>query len=200
MSGNPVKSFGSLDDWSGTLPADAVFPFSQKPTAAYDGSRAFGSHRTNSKTGGLRLHAGLDNYQALYTPVHAISAGTVIAVDRDFVRKGKLYAASGAVVAVRHPSLGVVVRYGEVVQTPKSQYDVKVRVGQEVKAGDLLAFLEDVYRPAGAMLHAEVYSASLFSDGDTFNGGNIYARCSALMKPTELFKALLAAGNFAPAT
>ena len=115
-----------------------VFPFRHRPKESYhDRPRSFGCPR------GARSHAGCDLYAAPGTEILAVEDGVVI--------QG-LYLFYDVVYAIEilHPS--GTVRYGEI-----SGVAPGIKVGSQVKAGQVIAYVGKMKSVPQSMLHFEMY-------------------------------------------
>jgi murein DD-endopeptidase MepM/ murein hydrolase activator NlpD len=123
--------------------------------------------------GGSRLHAACDVYNPQGTPIHAVADGTVL-------DDGYAFYCSTDAVEVDHGTF--VVRYGEI--RPRS---AKVKKGQRVKAGQVIALtgvLDCYHQP---MLHFEMFSGKA-SGQLSRPGSGEFGRRSDLMNPTSWLK------------
>ncbi len=97
-------------------------------------------NRKHPLGGGIRFHKGVDFRADRGTPIQAVLDGTVIEAGN----RGLL----GLVVSLRHDN-GL-----ETVYAHNSR--IKVKVGQRVKQGDIIAYVGSTGRTTGAHLHFEV--------------------------------------------
>ena len=176
-----------------------------------------GGMRQFSWNRGKRLHAGCDLYAPLGTPVRAIAAGTVVYVSQTFTPGTVKEVASGA-IAVHHPSVQAVVRYGEVLRNvdygahqdqilrgydaaklPRPAVPVRAKsfaVGDPVLEGDVIGVVGKVARVAETMVHFELY-AEAAKDG-VLKGGGVYERVDSLLDPTDFLASLQEGGAVRP--
>lgn len=152
------------------------FPFWNKPALNFrTGARYFGARRS----GGRRQHAGVDLIAPFGTKIRAIADGVVVQSPYYF------YEGTNA-LEIRHPGIGVV-RYGE-ISIVKA---VKLKAGEQVKAGQLIAYVGRL-NSGSSMLHFELYSGASTSKGSlTVRGNPPYQRRKDLMNPTSLIEKLL---------
>ena len=108
------------------------------PTSGYISS-PFGK-RTDPFTGKIRFHKGLDFSNRPFTPIYAPADGVVVNTQEN--------GAFGEFLVIDH-GYEVVTRYGHL-----AKYEVKV--GQQVKRGDLVARMGNTGRSTANHLHYEV--------------------------------------------
>lgn len=145
-----------------------IFPLWIKPTASWkNGPRYFGCGRS-----GGRKHAGVDLYAPFGSKVRAIADGVIIQKPYYF------YDGTNA-LEVFHPGIGVV-RYGEISSSKK----VAVKAGQQVKMGELIAYVGLLDSLNMSMIHFELFGES--ARGKNLTGGGPYRRHPALKDPTPL--------------
>lgn len=155
----------------GNVPANPIadvnsyyFPLGFVPRLSYHtGGRRFGANRSH----GTRKHAACDLIASEGTKIYAIHDGTVIRGPYHFYRG--TYA-----IEVDHGDL--IARYCEIKSTAPG-----VRVGTEVNAGQLIAFVGKMYHDS--MLHFELYSGTA-SGALTQRSNPPYQRRSDLLNPT----------------
>lgn len=109
-----------------------------EPTGGYISS-PFGK-RTDPFTGKIRFHKGLDFSNRPFTPIYAPADGVVVNTE--------VNGAFGEFLVIDH-GYEVVTRYGHL-----AKYEVKV--GQQVKRGDLIARMGNTGRSTANHLHYEV--------------------------------------------
>lgn len=150
-----------------------IFPLPIKPTQNWhELPHAFGSPRENG-----RKHAGVDLYAPFKTPVYAIADGEVIRSPYAF------YDGTNA-LEVWHPGIGVV-RYGEI----SSSKVVALSKGEQVKEGEIIAYVGLLDSLQRSMLHFEIYSE--WAKGKMLTTANMpYKRISALLDPSPLINKL----------
>ena len=145
-----------------------TFPLPARPGQSYHVSpRSFGSARD----GGKRKHAGCDLYAAPGTAVLAVADGTV---------KRAIYPFYDVVFALEidHPGVGTV-RYGEIATTP-----VGLKVGDAVKAGQVIGTVGKMVSVKQAMLHFELYAGT--GQGQLTDRARApYMRRADLLDPTS---------------
>ena len=147
--------------------ANQVFPLRKRPAESYkDFGRAFGSQRS-----GGRFHAGCDLLADRGTEILAIEDGTVI--------EGPYYFYEGTyALEVKHAS-GLVVRYGEILQTvPRG-----ISPGARVSKGQVIAHVGQL-DSGYSMLHFEMYKGTV-NGGLTDSNQWPFQRRSDLMDPTS---------------
>ena len=157
-------------------PSQLYFPLNAVPAESYKtGARAFASYRTST-----RSHAGVDLYHPYLSPIRAIADGTVIQPAYSF------YDGTNA-LEVTHPGVGVV-RYGEI----SSGKVIKLKAGEAVKAGQLIAYVGFLDSLEKSMLHFELYTGT--AQGALTVRSNLpYQRRKDLKNPTELMDQLVKA-------
>ena len=143
-----------------------LFPLRKRPAYSYkDGGREFGAYRTES-----RLHAGCDLLAPEGTEVLAIDNGIVIQGPYKFY--DVVYA-----LEVKHDS-GIVVRYGEILQSvPRG-----ISAGARVSRGQVIGYV-GLMTSGSSMLHFEMYKGTV--NGELTTGSGPYRRRSDLMDPTS---------------
>jgi SH3-like domain-containing protein len=158
--------------------AQILFPLRKRPAYSYkDGGREFGACRS----GCSRLHAGCDLLAPKGTEVLAIDNGTVIQGPYHFY--DVVYA-----LEVKHDS-GIVVRYGEILQSlPRG-----ISPGARVSRGQVIGYV-GLMTSGSSMLHFEMYRGTV--NGELTTGSGPYRRRSDLMDPTPFLDAAL----FGPVT
>jgi len=144
------------------------FPLPTPPLANFrTGARYFGAPRS----GGRRLHAGVDLIAPFGTKIRAIADGVVIQAPYYF------YSGTNA-LEVDHPGIGVV-RYGE-ISISKA---VRLKGGDRVKAGEVIAYVGRL-ESGSSMLHFELYSGK--AKGSLTVGQGPYMRRRDLINPSTL--------------
>ena len=149
-----------------------LYPLTIRATADFHtGYRFFGSRRDH----GARKHAGIDLYAPVGTPVRAMADGVVIAVYA-------FYAGTHA-VEIRHSKH--IVRYGEVRSN-----SIKVKPGDKVVRGQIIAGVGKLHGIKNSMLHLEMYSNINDTSSLTVKGskGGIYKRRNDLINPTPFIE------------
>lgn len=111
-------------------------------------TRGYGNKR-DPFTGEMKLHAGVDISNRIGTPIIATAEGTVVTVGR---QRGGL----GKMVKIDHGN-GYMTVYGHLSE-------FKVKRGQKVKRGDVIALMGNTGHSTGPHVHYEV-----FKDGRTVN-------------------------------
>lgn len=148
------------------------FPLPSPPLANFrTGARNFGAGRS----GGRRLHAGVDLIAPVGTKIRAIADGVVIQAPYYF------YSGTNA-LEVDHPGIGVV-RYGE-ISISKA---VRLKAGDRVKAGEVIAYVGRL-ESGSSMLHFELYSGK--AKGALSVGQGPYMRRRDLINPSTLIDEL----------
>lgn len=99
----------------------------------------FGS-RTSAFTGGSEFHAGIDVVSRVGTPILAPADGVVITSGRE--------AGYGNIIEIRHVQ-GIITRYAH-------NHRNLVRVGQQVRRGDVIGEVGNTGRTTGPHLHYEI--------------------------------------------
>ncbi|QLB44510.1 M23 family metallopeptidase [Mannheimia pernigra] len=148
-----------------------LYPLPIRATADFHTNpRFFGAGRK-----GGRKHAGIDLYAPVGTSVRAIADGVVI-------RVYAFYAGTHA-VEVRHPNH--IIRYGEVRSN-----SIKVKPGDKVVQGQVLAEVGKLQGIKNSMLHLEMYSNINDTSSLTVKGseGGIYKRRNDLIDPTPFIE------------
>jgi murein DD-endopeptidase MepM/ murein hydrolase activator NlpD len=146
-----------------------IFPLEQRPRLSYhDAPRSFGASRDN----GARKHAGCDLYAPLMIPIYSVSDGKVI-------RGPYLFYGGVFAIDVRH-SDGYVVRYGEI-----SGVSGNITEGDEIKEGQLIAFVGHIVGMNISMLHFELFAGGAFEGHLTDLNFPPYFRRPDLMDPTN---------------
>jgi hypothetical protein len=142
-----------------------LFPLRKRPAYSYkEGGREFGAYRSES-----RLHAGCDLLAPEGTEVLAIDNGTVIQGPYEFY--DVVYA-----LEVKHDS-GIVVRYGEILQSvPRG-----ISAGARVSRGQVIGYV-GLMTSGSSMVHFEMYKGTV--NGALTTGSGPYRRRSDLMDPT----------------
>lgn len=146
------------------MPAIA-FPLRKRPEYSYKSNgREFGAWRS-----GDRLHAGCDLLADRGTEILAVEDGTVI--------QGPYYFYSNTyALEVEHDS-GIVVRYGEILQSlPRG-----IGPGARVSRGQVIAYV-GMLSSGSSMLHFELYRGT--ASGELTTGSGPYRRRSDLIDPT----------------
>ncbi|MCC6006633.1 MAG: peptidoglycan DD-metalloendopeptidase family protein [Rhodobacteraceae bacterium] len=115
-------------------------PFGYPVRAAHRFTSGFG-YRRDPKTGGRRLHAGIDLAAAQGTPILATASGVVT--------HAGWQGGYGRLVTIRH-SFGFETRYAHL-------HTISVRVGQRVSRGDRIGGMGTTGRSTGVHLHYEVH-------------------------------------------
>ncbi len=119
----------------------AKFPLAARPKESYhENPRNFGALRDH----GARKHAGCDLYAPPGTPIRAMEDGVVI-------RGPYLFYDVVFAIEVQHPS--GIIRYGEISKVAEG-----VKVGSQVKAGQVIAYVGKMVTVPQSMLHLEMYS------------------------------------------
>jgi len=103
-------------------------------------SSPFG-YRSNPVTGIYTLHAGVDLTNHIGTPIYAPAAGKVV--------EDEFSPSYGNTVLLQHGN-GLATRYAHMVQS-------KVKIGQQLKRGDLIGLMGNTGRSTGPHLHYEVH-------------------------------------------
>ena len=167
---NQEKADNFWDDRLGSW----IFPLSARPSNSLTTGQSLGSDRD----GGKRAHAGVDLIVPAGTEVIAMSSGSVI-------RVAPFYAGTDA-VEVLHTD-GTVVRYTEIKPS--------VKVGDNLKQGDVIGAVIANNQSGASMLHIEVYLGT--STGSLSNPNNKeydyldfknYERRSDLIDPMDVLK------------
>jgi len=114
-------------------------PFATPVKAAYRLSSAFGPRR-DPKTGGRRMHSGIDMAAPLGTPLYATADGVVTYAGWQ--------SAYGWLVKIQH-EFGIETRYAH-------QSRINVKVGQKVSRGDRIGDMGSSGRVTGVHVHYEV--------------------------------------------
>lgn len=142
-----------------------LFPLRKRPVYSYktDG-REFGAWRS-----GGRLHAGCDLLADRGVEILAVENGTVI--------QGPYYFYQGTyALEVNHDS-GIVVRYGEILQSvPRG-----IGPGARISRGQVIAYVGQL-STGSSMLHFEMYQGT--ASGELTTGSGPYRRRSDLLDPT----------------
>jgi SH3-like domain-containing protein len=149
-----------------------LFPLRKRPVYSYKTeARNFGAWRS-----GGRLHAGCDLLADRGTEILAIENGTII--------QGPYYFYSSTyALEVKHDS-GIVVRYGEILQTvPRG-----ISPGARVSKGQVIAYV-GLLDSGSSMLHFEMYKGT--ANGELTTGTGPYRRRSDLIDPTPFLDAAL---------
>ncbi len=149
---NPLKNSGHYN-----------FPLGYIPQSDYrKGGRRFGANRSD----GTRKHAGCDLIVPEGTKVYAVFDGTIT--------RGPYYFYHGTyAIEVDHGDF--VGRYCEIKKAAEG-----LRVGSEVKAGQLIAYVGKMY--TSSMLHFELYGGT--ATGPLTQSNPPYKRRSDLLDPT----------------
>jgi murein DD-endopeptidase MepM/ murein hydrolase activator NlpD len=157
-------------------PAQLYFPLKELPEESYKtGPRAFASYRTPT-----RIHAGVDLYHPMLSPIRAIADGTVVQPAYFF------YDGTNALEVI-HPGIGLV-RYGEISPVKV----VKFAAGEKVKAGQLIAYVGLLVSLKRSMIHFELYSNT--AAGPLTVRSNLpFQRRKDLVNPTSLVDKLVKA-------
>lgn len=145
-----------------------LFPLFQRPKESYkEGARRFGSNR-----GKGRKHAGIDLYAPVGTPVRAMADGVVLSTEH-------FYCGAHA-IEVAHENF--IARYGEV-----SKSNIKVKRGDKVRRGQVLAEVGKLAGIAYSMLHLEMFETTKSPSVKTLTqyGVGPYMRREDLMDPTS---------------
>jgi len=146
--------------------APLSFPLRKRPVLSYkDEGRQFGAFRS-----GTRLHAGCDLLATKGTEVLAIDNGTVI--QGPYLFYDVVYA-----LEVKHDS-GIVVRYGEILQS----VPLGISPGARVSRGQVIGYV-GLMTSGSSMLHFEIYKGNV--NGELTTGSGPYRRRSDLMDPTS---------------
>ncbi len=114
-------------------------PFSKPVKAGYRFTSAFG-YRNDPKTGGRRLHKGVDFAGPVGTPLYATADGTVTHAGWS--------SGYGRLVKIQH-EFGIETRYAH-------QRRIRVKVGQRVSRGERIGDMGASGRVTGPHLHYEV--------------------------------------------
>ncbi|WP_375691288.1 DUF5930 domain-containing protein [Pseudooceanicola sp. LIPI14-2-Ac024] len=114
-------------------------PFAVPVKAAYRFTSGFG-YRRDPKTGGRRMHAGVDFAGPVGTPLYATADGTVIHAGWS--------SGYGRLVKIKH-EFGIETRFGHMSR-------IAVKVGQKVSRGDRIGDMGASGRVTGPHLHYEV--------------------------------------------
>lgn len=102
-------------------------------------SSGFG-YRISPFTGTIQMHEGIDICNSVGTPIVAPADGLVVKVGREY--------GYGKVIKINH-GYGIVTRYGHL-------HKAHVKIGQQVKRGDLVGEIGNTGRSTGPHLHYEV--------------------------------------------
>lgn len=108
------------------------------------------SMRISPVSGTMLMHEGVDMAAPLGTPIHAVFAGQVTEVSEN--------SRSGALVTIRHTASDGSVFYSAYLH----QYmkDIKVKVGQQVSAGEQIGAVGSNGWSTGPHLHFEIHNSS----------------------------------------
>ena len=139
---------------------------STKPTSYKNGAGKFCANRDN----GTRLHAGSDLYSPVGTEVYATDDGTVRRVSEKFYRN------VGAIEITHATWVG---RYCEI--TPVKT----LKVGDKVKAGQLIGRVAKIEGLNISMLHFEMYDNHLDESPLTVVGYTKFNRRKDLLNPEK---------------
>ena len=137
-----------------------------KPTSYLSGAGAFGANRDN----GNRIHAGSDIYSKVGTEVYATDEGIVRRISNKF------YKNVGAIEIKHKTWIG---RYCEITPLPI------IKVGDMVKAGQLIGHIAKIDGLNISMLHFEMYDNDYDKSPLTVTGLNKYNRRADLINPTK---------------
>jgi peptidase M23-like protein/two component regulator with propeller domain len=135
---------------SAGAPRDPLTTWFRRPIAVTDNSFIDQTYRYGSTMGGtFQQHQGVDFNNPDGTPVYAIGAGTVVYAGR---------AEQGALtVALRHdPTVSAHGRRYRLFSTYYHNSALKVRVGQKVRKGALIAVVGNTGRATNDHLHLEI--------------------------------------------
>ena len=137
---------------------------STKPASYKSGAGAFGSNRTGRK------HAGCDLYAKVGTPVIASQDGIIRKISKPFYRN------VDAVEITHETCIG---RYCEISILES------LKVGQSVKAGDIIGYVAKIDGISESMLHFELYDNQ--DDLLPLTNRNVqpYQRRTDLVNPTK---------------
>lgn len=156
----------------------AIFPLPKLPDYPFDtGGRAFGAVMASR---GGRAHAACDLIIAADTEVYAVAAGTVHMAAYEFIPTSNHEIQA---IEIWHPSLGLLIRYGEIT------VESGLHKGDEVKEGQLIGKVTK--QAPSSMLHIEMYKSNQRSnlsenpagDYDNVTKAN-YKRRRDLVDPT----------------
>jgi len=149
------------------------FPLNSIPFESYKSRpRNFGAGRPKG-----RKHAGIDLYHPTNSPIRAIADGVVVLPSTGF------YLGTNE-LEIHHPGIGIV-RYGEISATKT----VKLKRGEKVKAGQVIAYVGYIKKLKMSMLHFELYAGT--AKGPlTVKSNKPFQRRTDLMNPTELMDEL----------
>ncbi len=114
-------------------------PFAHPVKGAFRFTSGFGNRR-DPKTGGRRMHKGLDFAAPLGTPLYATADGVVI--------KAGWNSGYGRMVTIKH-DFGIETRYAHMSK-------IRVKVGQKVSRGDRIGDMGSSGRSTGVHLHYEI--------------------------------------------
>lgn len=131
--GQPMSQAGpvSTEGWTGPL-----------GTAAYRGGDNYDQYRQYYNGGRGGRHKGVDLSAPMGTPIYAAKAGKII--------YGGPLGSYGNLVAIDHGD-GIQTRYGHAADR-----SIRVRAGQQVSAGQVIASVGNTGRSTGPHLHFEV--------------------------------------------
>lgn len=162
------------EDQNNSVPAGGlIYPLYKRAVLDFHGgARYFGARRS----GGKRLHGGIDLIAPHMWKIRAIADGTVIQAPYYFY--SNTYA-----LEVHHPGVGTV-RYGEIAK----KYPIKLAAGTKVRAGQHIAYV-GLLASGSHMLHFELYSGK-GKGGLTVRGNKPYQRRSDVMNPAKLMEKL----------
>lgn len=144
--GQPMGQPGpvSAEGWTGPL-----------GTAAYRGGDNYNQYRQYYNSGRGGYHKGVDLSAPTGTPIYAAKAGKII--------YGGPLGSYGNLVAIDHGD-GIQTRYGHAADR-----SIRVRAGQQVSAGQIIAAVGNTGRSSGPHLHFEVRQgkSSSMNNNDT---------------------------------
>jgi murein DD-endopeptidase MepM/ murein hydrolase activator NlpD len=138
----------------------------KKPESYHSGAGKFGANRDN----GARLHSGCDLYMPVGTEVYATDEGIIRRISDKFYRN------VGAIEIVHKTWIG---RYCEITPLPI------LKVGDMIKAGQLIGYVAKIDGLNISMLHFEMYDDPEVKSPLTVLGLNKYNRRADLLDPTK---------------
>jgi murein DD-endopeptidase MepM/ murein hydrolase activator NlpD len=133
------RILGQMDQLNLYRIAAEKAPFAHPVRGAYRFTSGYGQRR-DPKTGGRRMHRGVDFAAPLGTPLYATADGVVT--------KAGWNSGYGRMVSIKH-DFGIETRYAHMSK-------IRVKVGQKVSRGDRIGDMGSSGRSTGVHLHYEV--------------------------------------------
>ena len=138
----------------------------KKPDSYHSGAGKFGANRDN----GTRNHGGSDLYAKVGTEVYATDEGIIRRISDKFYRN------VGSIEIVHKTWIG---RYCEITPLPI------LKVGDMIKAGQLIGYVAKIDGLNISMLHLEMYDDPEIKSPLTVTGLNKYNRRADIVDPTK---------------